>query len=376
MPDYAAGPDGAAPLTDAVPERTYAGPDRTVTTYHEYEHGPKGYGRLSAAVKRVSWGAIFAGALVAVVAQLLLTLLGLGLGLAGYDPASDAGDSLGGFGMAQGIWAVVSSLLALFAGGWVAGRLAGMPRRTDGALHGVVVWALTTMLTLYLLTSGLGQVASGVTSLVGSGLQAAGQGIAAVAPDAARAAEDQLGIDLSEITLDDVRREATQILEDTGDPALQPGALEDEADAVADAARRQARAAATSPADARAELGQAVDRAFGSAGRIASEADRQDLVNVLVARTDLSEAEAQRTVRQWEGRLDSARERASDAVDRVRERAPEVAETASDALGTAALVSFFALLLGVVAAAFGGLLGSPHDLPPEALRPAAYREDA
>jgi hypothetical protein len=376
MSDFATGPEGAPPASDAVPERTYAGPHRTVTTYHEYEHGPKGYGRLSAAVKRVSWGAIFAGALVAVVAQLLLTLLGLGFGLSGYDPASDAGDSLGGFGMAQGVWTVVSSLLALFAGGWVAGRLAGMPRRTDGALHGVVVWALTTMLTLYLLTSGLGRVASGVTSLVGSGLQAAGQGIAAVAPDAARAAEDQLGVDLSEITLDDVRREATELLEDTGDPALQPGAIEDEAEEVADAARQQARDAATSPADARAELGQAVDRAFDSAGRIASEADRQDLVNVLVARTDLSEAEARRTVRQWEGRLDRARERAGDAVERVREQAPETAEAASDALGTAALVSFLALLLGVVAAAFGGLLGSPHDLPPEALRPAAYREDA
>lgn len=34
----------------------------------------------------------------------------------------------------------ISSIITLFAGGWVGGRLAGVPRRTDSFLHGLVTW--------------------------------------------------------------------------------------------------------------------------------------------------------------------------------------------------------------------------------------------
>ena len=77
-------------------------PGRRVTVYNEYEHGPHGYGRISAAIKRVSWGAIFAGAVVAIVTQFLLNLLGLGLGLTTFEftggddtPGGDAHDGVG-----------------------------------------------------------------------------------------------------------------------------------------------------------------------------------------------------------------------------------------------------------------------------------------
>lgn len=341
-----------------TPTRISTPPDREVFVYNEYEHGPTDYGRRSAAIKRISWGAIFAGAVVAVVTGFVLNLLGLGIGLQAFDPASDP-DTLGGFGIGQGIWAIISSLLSLFAGGWVAGRLAGMPRDIDGALHGIVVWGLTTLLTLYFLTSGVGRVVSGVSGLIGSGLSAVGSGIAAAAPDVARYAGEQLDIDPSDISASDIQAEIESLLRDTGDPNLQPGALE----AAADDATRSVGDAA-----AQADLQSAFDRAYSQADGVVSEVDRSDLVNVITARTGLSEAEARQRVDAWEGKIQQARQTVSAEADDLREGAVSTAESATDFLGTSALIGFLALVLGAVAAGFGGKTGAPDPLPADAFR--------
>jgi ElaB/YqjD/DUF883 family membrane-anchored ribosome-binding protein len=319
--------------------RVPSAPGRSVTVYNEYEHGPHGYGRISAAIKRVSWGAIFAGTVVAVVTQFLLNLLGLGIGLTTLEFAG-GDDTAGGFGMAQGIWTVVSALIALFTGGWVAGRLAGMPRKTDGMLHGVVTWALTTLLTLFLLTTGVGAIVSGTTSLLSQGINLAGQGISqgvtAVAPEAADVIRD-------EVDLSSIQQQAQDLLRDI----------------------------ATDPSQAGAAIEEAIDETFGGPGPVTG-ANRQELIDTIVAQTDLSEAEARQAVSRWEEQYEQARQQITQAAESVREDAPEIAEDVADYVGSAALIAFFALLLGVVAAAVGGAVGSPEDLPAEAVgRPEA-----
>ena len=74
-----------------------------------------------ASVKRISWPAVFAGVLIAVVIQIALSLLGIGIGLSTVDPKTEE-NPVQGLGVGAGIWYVISSLIALFAGGWVAGR--------------------------------------------------------------------------------------------------------------------------------------------------------------------------------------------------------------------------------------------------------------
>ncbi|MCL5237856.1 MAG: hypothetical protein M1353_08420 [Nitrospirae bacterium] len=88
-------------------------------------------------LKRISWGAIFAGTIVALVIELTLSLLGMGIGLGVVNPATET-NPLGGVGTGAGIWLAVSTLISLFAGGWVASRLAGFPRSSTGILHGPV----------------------------------------------------------------------------------------------------------------------------------------------------------------------------------------------------------------------------------------------
>jgi hypothetical protein len=116
---------------------------------------------------RLSWGAIFAGLFVAIGLHLVLALVGVAIGLSAWSPATPGGVEAGDVATGVGIWAALSALIALFAGGTTTGRLAGILRRKDGALHGVVLWALTTVATLWLMVSGVGFLLGGAFDIVG-----------------------------------------------------------------------------------------------------------------------------------------------------------------------------------------------------------------
>ena len=88
-------------------------------------------------MKRISRSAVFAGVLVAIVTQMLLTLLGIGIGLGTLDTVEERNPAQG-LGTGSAIWYIVSSLISLFLGGWVAGRLASAPHLFDGIIHGVL----------------------------------------------------------------------------------------------------------------------------------------------------------------------------------------------------------------------------------------------
>lgn len=73
---------------------------------------------------------------IAAVVQLVLSLIGAGIGLSPIDPLRYNGspDALS-FGIRTARWRAITSIVALYAGGWVAGHLARSPERTDGVLH-------------------------------------------------------------------------------------------------------------------------------------------------------------------------------------------------------------------------------------------------
>jgi hypothetical protein len=120
-------------------------------------------------LKRVSWGAIFAGTVVTLVLILMFTLLGLGIGFAVINPATEE-NPLGGVGIGAGIWILVTTLISIFCGAWVTGRLAGSPRSIIGLLHGITTWGLVTLVSFYLMTYAGGMLVSGVGSIIGRGV--------------------------------------------------------------------------------------------------------------------------------------------------------------------------------------------------------------
>jgi len=131
---------------------------------------------------RLSWGAIFAGLFVATGLHLVFALLGIAIGFTAWDPAQPGGVSAGDLATGVGIWAVVSGLIALFVGGATAGRLAGILNTRDGFLHGAVLWALTTVVIVWLIVSGLGFLLGGAFGIIGQTAGAAVGAVGDVAP--------------------------------------------------------------------------------------------------------------------------------------------------------------------------------------------------
>lgn len=139
-------------------------------------------GFYATVLRRVSWGAIFAGTIVALAIQLALNVLGLGIGLGIVSPTEGVSE---GIGVGAGIWFLLSTLIALFFGGWVAGRMAGFPRKLTGTLHGLVVWALATLFSFYLMNTAIGTVLGGISGAIGRGLTALSQ-TTQISPEKAR----------------------------------------------------------------------------------------------------------------------------------------------------------------------------------------------
>lgn len=307
--------------------------------------------------RRVSWGAIFAGVVVALVIQLALGLLGIGIGFGTMNPA-DEQNPVQTISIATGIWLIISTLIALFVGGWASGRLTGSPVENDGMWHGFVTWGLVTLFTFYLLTSAVGQVLNTTASAIGQGLSMLGQGASAVAPEAGKAVKEQLR--QQGITIDNIKQEARELLQQTGKPELQPENLDQQAQQARQTAQQGAESAATTPGTADQDLQQVLGQILSRGEETLSAADKEALVNVIVARTGKSQQEASQIVDRWAQQYQQAAEKLQELQAKAKQAAAEAADQAAKAISAAALWAFVALIVGAIAAIIGGRLGTPR----------------
>jgi hypothetical protein len=271
--------------------------------------------------KRVSWGAVFAGVVLALALQAGFGMLGAGIGLSIVNPAQGDTPGAQSFGLAAGIWWIVSSLIAVFFGGWAAGHLSSPTRRGDGALHGILAWAMSTIVMLYLLTSTLGSILGGMFGVMGQVSSAAFQaadGMEAPMLPGGSAANDGAGL------LQDIRREASEIFAratNTIDPGDEQAANPDVSSLLSQVLAQDDR----------------------------SPAARQTLVDTLATQGGITRDEAERTVANWEARY-------AQIAARVEERGRQAAERSAEGAARAAWVGFIAMLLGIGTAALGGAL--------------------
>jgi len=264
-------------------------------------------------INEVSWGAVFAGAVVGLIAQLILNMIGLGIGLASVNPIGSDNPSAGGAGIAAGIWWIVSGLLAAFVGGMLAGRLSGKPKESTAGWHGVISWAVTTIAVIYLLSSAVGGILGGAVGAVGGALG----GVAKTAGSAAQMAAPAVAN--SDDPLGGIERQVRAA--SGGDPA-----------AARDAAVSAMRAVVT-----------------GDPAKAAQA--RQEAAEAIARADNVPLPEAQARVARYE-----AKYRAQIAD--LKERGTRAAATATNAVSTGSLVGALALLLGAGAAWLGGRRGA------------------
>jgi methyl-accepting chemotaxis protein len=292
---------------------------------------------------RVSWGAILAGVLIALITQITLNILGITIGATVIEPGNafdsiQSTSALGpGYGQGTAIWIAVSALVSLFLGGYVAAYLAGNADKTDAMLHGLAVWALSTIVSYIIFWLTASSLLTGITGFVSQGFQAIGStatGVASQVPEVAQAIDlrDQLEVtiqeDLRQLLPDDISSfEQTQL-----------------DNAVLNLLRAEAQLIVTpEDSDATADLRQDIDDA------------RTRISNIITEQTDL-------TTEEINSRLDDY----TDEFQQVAQRAEDLLQTAtsniSDALATTAGLLFLMMILGAAAGAGGGIAGRPFDM--------------
>lgn len=320
-------------------------------------------------VNRVSWGAIIAGAVIAVAVMTFFTLFGIGIGAAIIDPQFDQNPGQG-MSVSAGIYLIITQLLALGAGGFVAARMAGIPRTVSSLLHGASVWAVTTVFLAWASVVGAGAMFGAAGSLLsGAASSVASAGEAMVPnnislPDPSRLADeismndlpDELQATLREngITEENLRTETKAAFRDVFSRSEQDAAMAEAKATIKDIV--------TSPGDIESDLDAFADKMVGGPNAIISERDRQQALATLERRLGVSPQEAEQVAASIESGIDDAIKGMREMVNTAQAKAVEAAQNMSDAISSIALWLTFASLLGLAAACGGAFGGNPKSL--------------
>ncbi|MEJ2803165.1 hypothetical protein EC845_1998 [Comamonas sp. BIGb0124] len=301
---------------------------------------------------KVSWGAIFAGLVIGLIVYLVLSVLGTAIGASAIDPLA-SGNPFDGFGAGASIWAGVTTLISIALGGFVAGYLA----RRSGALHGLLSWAVTTLFAGYLLLSATGTALNMAGSAAKAGLSAAGTVVTAGAAAAGPAL--QQGIQNAGVSFDTrgLQDELETLLRQTGKPELQPEQLKSEASGTAAEGQARVEQSAQTPQAAGADGKAWFEGVMARADRVLNAADKDALINIIVARTGKSRAEAQQIADNYERAYNEARAKFEQAKQDAEQKAREAGAKAAAAIAKGSWATLAVLILGALISAGAGAAG-------------------
>ena len=199
-----------------------------------------------------------------------------------------------------------------------------MPLRGDGIIHGVLTWAVTLLITIYLLTTGVGNLVGGAFNVVGNTLSTLGQGVTAAVPQA---------LDAAGVSPEQIQQEAEQLLR-----REQPGQLSAE--------------------QARTELMGALRQMVTGSEQEAAQA-RERAANIIAQQAGISPEQANQRLEQMSAEVQRR-------TDQAKAQATEAADATASAASSASIWAFVAFVLGAAAGAWGGSLGTRNRYEPAA----------
>lgn len=305
--------------------------------------------------KRLSWSAVLAGVIIAIIVQMLLSLLGLGIGLSSFSPATEE-DPLSGFGTGASLWWLISILISLFVGGLVTGWLSDSYNKMDNVLHGALAWGVFALVSLYIVTSSIGSILGGLGNVVGKSFSTVGSVVKDAAPDMSAAIGNQIGIKNED--LETLKNEAKTILRQTGKKELQPENIKKEVNKASNEIEKSSKDVAQNPNDIDDEAKSLYNKLFDLKENILSAADQDALANIVAQRTGKSKEESKELVANWAQAADNVKQQIKETAHEASEKAKKIGDDASDAVGKAAILGFFALLLGALASIGGSVLAN------------------
>lgn len=248
------------------------------------------------------WPAIFSGAIFAAAFSLIMLAFGSGIGLSLVSAEPGEGVSLRWWAIAAGLWFIWVAVSSFGAGGYLAGRMrrpfTGVSEdevETRDGMHGLVVWAAGTLIATVLAIGGIGGLMGAAATATGTATERA--------------------VDLAET----------------------------QGDYFADLLLRDDTGTAPSP---QAQSAVVTILARGMAEGEVRPADRDRLLQIAAAETNMQPEEVEQRVDQALNTFEQARQDAIEAAEQARILGLIIAFIVAATMMLSAAVAYFAAILG------------------------------
>ena len=226
----------------------------------------------------------------------------------------------------------------------------------------MLCWAVTTLITVYALSSLASGVLGTASRVAGSGISLAGQGVAAVAPSIASGVKDQMQKSGIDFDFTDARNQLETLLRQTGKPELNPDTLKSKAESAVTDGKATAESAATTPQNSGNDLSAFFDRLRQKAQPGLDAADKEALVNIIVARTGKTRPEAEQIAANYEQSYNQAVAKYEQLKVQAEQKAREAGDAAAKGVSKAAWAGVVVMLLGLLVSAAAGFFGRRSSL--------------
>ncbi len=123
---------------------------------------------LSVVHSAINWRAIFAGLFTAFIVYIGLMCLGLGIGGSSLHDVVNNNDSARDLGFGAALWTIAAAIIALYSGGHVSGRVAGMVSTRVGRIQGLVIASLFFIAMFTQVGLVLGALGGGINTALSS----------------------------------------------------------------------------------------------------------------------------------------------------------------------------------------------------------------
>lgn len=300
----------------------------------------------------LSWSAILGGVLLTMAIHSVLILIGFSLGMASLD--LDDGSSFNAelFSWSSSIWYLLSVVLSLFAGGYVAGRFSGNINQFSGVFNGLMVWALGSFITLYLVTSGVGQATKGVGKALNYGVSSIGDMVPSKNPFKQMDVLDQLDMN----TLSEASENLNEFLKETDNQDIKR-VVKKEVKKLKRTAKASAMMMVKSPQNIDKASSKLKKQIQSSAKRVNSELDIKEVISAIAEKTTMSEEEVKNSIKEWNSAIENWTANLDEKVKELKEQSLEMADEVTEALALFSGLAALSFLLGAASSAFGGFTG-------------------
>ncbi len=286
----------------------------------------------------ISWNSILAGVLAAFIIGLIFNLLGAGIGLIIFSPIAN---SLPSIGIGTFIWITLTGIVSLYIGGWIATYFSKLMTQISGIIHGLLVSGISILISLVIMTTtvsfvvsgslnALGNIISVSKSMVSEGnsvFQKGVQEISRLSPELT----DQVKKSMPDLqtVIDKIKKEATDLLPKESDFSAENNEV--------------------SPEKIKSQLAKLIQSYFSSNDEERDQT-QQELIDTLAQATHKTPEQIREKIAEWQNTYENAKEKATTVTIKTSKKITRT-------IGNIALMNFFILVTGMVAAIMGAMNG-------------------